>query len=424
MSLVAQMGISVRPKSVFKVCLVAFWVAVTGGISLQIISAVDIRLSGLSAKANRARLATSKGLFVPFAPDAQVSAYSLHQSTNHKVSEGFKPLAGIPGDVNYLPDEGYGDQIRQSDSLGFIGSFDYYGRSEGGLNLPRVVAMGDSFMVGYSVPREASIPGVLESLSGRDVLSLAVGGINVEGYESILRSLNLGSPDFLILSIFTGNDFQEPGVKSVVEHADYVKSVASPVARRFFGIVKDARRRAVSDFRQSSTVSQIVGLYDSYRSWVPRIYLMQAWRSLLNNLTAETVFRNPAGEFCRRAGLSLRLRCVDLVPSSSRMRARRLFDVLNQKCTGDCKLIVVYLHMSPSRRPLMGSALVREHAVSVLNEACAEILKIRKGRLVCLDSFKYVEALGSKAFAPRGNHYSPSGYMAVARQIYKAMIKP
>lgn len=72
----------------------------------------------------------------------------------------------------------------------------------------RVAFIGDSFVEGFSVPVEDSIPAVFRGLAGErvDVLNLGVGGADLPTYARLLRdALPLFHPDAVVLVLFAND---------------------------------------------------------------------------------------------------------------------------------------------------------------------------------------------------------------------------
>ena len=125
-----------------------------------------------------------------------------------------------------------------------------------------VLAIGDSMTYGFAAPADKCWPRQLESLSGRSVYSMALGGYGPVEYHVLLnRGLAL-HPKTVIFALYTGNDFGE-AYKTVhttgrgQEFNNHDQAVEKDLA--------EANRRApfadaFSRLAETPSVSQVMGV--------------------------------------------------------------------------------------------------------------------------------------------------------------------
>ena len=118
------------------------------------------------------------------------------------------PLASLPYKSTYLTDEGYGLITYKADRFGFRNIDETWNDV---LVKTNIFLIGDSFVQGYSVQDDATIPANIEESTNLKTINLGIGGNGPYEYMAILKSIikpinEISNLTRIVVLIFYGND--------------------------------------------------------------------------------------------------------------------------------------------------------------------------------------------------------------------------
>lgn len=306
---------------------------------------------------------------------------------------GIAPLAPHPNSLLYYCNEGYGLITYRSDRFGFRNPDEKW--EEGAIDY---VLMGDSYTQGACVADDQNLAGIL----GRNAktLNLGVGGNSPIHYAATAKTFIPRIKPKIAIMVFNAGDNDDEGDGSLYYQFFFKREAA------YFDVRSErlTLNEKIKNFYRE-TESIVRNYHGANGDSVDPLDFADRG-SLLARLVRYFSLPNIRMKLGLLDTNSIRI-TTDL-PFSSRLA----IDTLAGTCerTG-CRPVVTYMPHSEFWRPDPRSAQYLRH----LREYAA-----RSG-ITFIDNTSTVVAIGGRAYARKGSHFSPEGYELVGKNIENSL---
>lgn len=346
---------------------------------------------------NEKILALNAGYLPTFYP--QLIIRQMKKMKNAKIY----PVGALPNTRTYLTNEGYGLISYTSDRFGFRNSDTKW---ENISNQKNIFVIGDSFVHGFSVSDEATIPSNIEKTTKINTFNLGMGGNNPYEYIAVLKTL---------VSPLIKNSKKTNKVALVFYAGD-----KSPIDRKKKKLLNSTQKIVISSKYKGALPTEYYT--ENITSFIKNNYPEPAQEIISkiknNSHIKKSSFYYITTLFPIRSKIGLAsLRSFFITPRKPSVKlsetpSGKSISLLSEVCKNPCKPIIVYIPNSKIWHPISSSQTYKRE----LKEMSKRV------GISFLDCEEIIDSNAPDDYSPKGPHLSIEGYKKVADLISREIM--
>lgn len=319
--------------------------------------------------------------------------------------DSWYPVGGLPNAKTYLScDEGYGVMTYISDRFGFRNKDKKW---ENILEKKINIALGDSFIHGYCVPNENTIPYLMEKKSNETFLNLGMGNNTSYDYIATLKyliePLIKAKVDINTVNLFfyiNDNNLVRKDLELKLEENFNIFEIdAKNISNlKMNSKYYDQQFKAILNVLNKNKMKKLPKFMDEIRPFLSsskQVILLKNIRKFLVDNFSKNNYKNKIKDYSTNS------------PSSKAIK------YLKNVCTGTCIPRIIYIPNSTLWDPDPESLNYLKH------------LRItsKQNEIELIDLSNVIKIESKEDYSPAGGHFSKEGYLKSANYLID-LIKP